>query len=723
MKTFCTYLAALIAFSGFGSLLTFAAAEPPFVHETEHEFIGNGDFDGDGRMDLLIVDRASGKYRLGYQISAGNYNWVEWRPAGMKDVSSVSIGKLFNEKQDGIAFASADDNKLAVVEAANQNVAGSPIAIPPPALGPNMVVLIDIGGAGNQPAPDLYVGSMYNTPDPNRLILMRNDAGKITKITDAPLPGTVMRGNRVTLKTGGAELVGVVVGEDSGDVFKAEDLSSGKPTTVASASGLPTGAAYVVGHFRGTPLTDFVFYKPGGTTLLVRPVEEPTPGKFQFGTGPTLTVEQPIRNVYPLRQGSSEKLLLVYENSEAVALFNFDGKAMTPAETIPAPEGDVITSVAVIENGFIVMSTMAAGKSRASAKYQVYTYDGKANVGGVRGGLASLADTDVVTVPEIHQLILAKTTEKSEGDMKLYTNMIPGSDVKYVMVPIPGGEFVMGSPDSEPDRQADEGPQHKVKISPFWMGQCEITWNEYELFMFPDDEKKMRETFPTDPKVDNVSDAITRPSKPYVEMSFGMGKDSYPAISMTQHAANKYCHWLSAKTGQFYRLPTEAEWEYACRAGTTTTFYFGDDISKLPEYGWFEKNSDFKYQKIGKKKPNAWGLFDMYGNVVEWVLDQYDPEAYSKFPADQVTPDPWIKATEPYPHSARGGSWDDPQEKLRSAARRGSDRAWKMTDPQLPKSIWYHSDAQFVGFRIVRPLNVPSAEELNKYWNSGVEKD
>jgi len=200
-----------------------------------------------------------------------------------------------------------------------------------------------------------------------------------------------------------------------------------------------------------------------------------------------------------------------------------------------------------------------------------------------------------------------------------------------------------------------------------------------------------------------------------------MGKDGFPAIAMTHHAANKYCQWLSAKTGHFYRLPTEAEWEYACRAGTKTTYFWGDDGSKLGEYAWYEQNSDFKYQKIGKKKPNPWGLYDIYGNVVEWVLDQYDPDYYKKTPAGAA--DPWDKATKPYPLAVRGGSWDDEAPMLRSAARRGSDRSWKMQDPQLPKSIWYFTDAQFIGFRIVRPLKVPSAPEMQRYWASGVERD
>jgi formylglycine-generating enzyme required for sulfatase activity len=322
---------------------------------------------------------------------------------------------------------------------------------------------------------------------------------------------------------------------------------------------------------------------------------------------------------------------------------------------------------------------------------------------------------------EIHKFILSKLDAKTETEMKAYTNTIPGTPVTYAMVPVRGGEFVMGSPEKEPGRKPDEGPPHKVKIDPFWMGQREVTWNEFELFMYPTEERKFKDATPTDTYVDKVSDAVTRPTKPYVEMSFGMGREGFPAISMTQHAASKYCQWLSAKTGQFYRLPTEAEWEYACRAGTTTAYSFGDDPSQLGEYAWFEKNSDFKYQKVGRKKANPWGLYDMHGNVAEWCLDQYEPN-YDRF-KEGVADNPWVKATRPYPHSVRGGSWDDTAELLRSSARRASDKSWKMQDPQLPKSIWYHTDARFLGFRLVRPLKIPPPEELQKYWTSGVEND
>lgn len=321
----------------------------------------------------------------------------------------------------------------------------------------------------------------------------------------------------------------------------------------------------------------------------------------------------------------------------------------------------------------------------------------------------------------IHKRIMEKTKEKASADMQKYNEVIGKTTVSFDMVPIQGGSFTMGTPASEKGRKDDEGPQIKVELEPFWMGRTEVTWNEYELFMYPEDQRLVASSSAVVNK-DSVVDGVSRPTKPYVEMSFGMGKDGYPAISMTQHAANKYCQWLSAKTGHFYRLPTEAEWEYACRAGTTTAYSFGDDASKIGEYAWYEANSDFKYQKVGVKKPNPWGLYDMHGNVIEWCLDQYDPNYYKQY-AGKVAKNPWNVATKPYPEVARGGSWDDTPDKLRSGARRASSAAWKVQDPQLPKSIWYHTDAQFLGMRIVRPLKVPSAEEMYKYWNNGVEND
>jgi formylglycine-generating enzyme required for sulfatase activity/mono/diheme cytochrome c family protein len=332
------------------------------------------------------------------------------------------------------------------------------------------------------------------------------------------------------------------------------------------------------------------------------------------------------------------------------------------------------------------------------------------------------AGVDIELVQGIHAKIVENSKEKSEADMAKYTESIPGTRIEFDMLPIPSGTFLMGSPESEAKRKADEGPQVEVQLAPFWMGKHEITWNEYELFMYPEEMNRLQ-LLSGDKTTYPLADAVTKPTKPYVEMSFGMGKDGYPAISMTQHAANKYCEWLSAKTGHFYRLPTEAEWEYACRAGTTTVYSWGDSLENLDDYAWHADNSDFKYQKVGKKKPNPWGLHDMHGNATEWVIDQYSAETYNNHSKLDSVVNPWLKATTPYPHSARGGSWDDFPERLRSAARRGSNKSWKAQDPQLPKSIWYLTDAQFLGFRVVRPLEVASPIELSKYWTNGVEKD
>lgn len=294
-----------------------------------------------------------------------------------------------------------------------------------------------------------------------------------------------------------------------------------------------------------------------------------------------------------------------------------------------------------------------------------------------------------------------------------YIEQIQGNDYKLPMQFIPSGSFKMGSPKFEQGHFGDEGPQHQVSVDGFWMGQFEITWDLYNLFVSREldgNQISNAEDSEVNIDVDGVSGATT----PYVEMSFGMGIDNYPAICMTQLAAVKFCEWLSAMTGRFYRLPTEAEWEYACRAGTKTAFSFGDDSSQLEEYAWYAENSNDKYQEVGSKKPNPWGLYDMHGNVAEWTLDHYIPTVYGQRIAG--VSNPLAEGQKVYPKTVRGGSWMDSPNRLRSAARRPSAKKWKKRDPQIPKSKWWHTDAPFVGFRVVRPLKTPSEEEQKKYW-------
>ena len=294
-------------------------------------------------------------------------------------------------------------------------------------------------------------------------------------------------------------------------------------------------------------------------------------------------------------------------------------------------------------------------------------------------------------------------------ELKPYTEAIAGTNLKFEMLPIQGGSFLIGSPDAEPKRNPDEGPRHKVEIAPFWMGKVEVTWDEYDQFAFSMDlKKKKREGVDASqqPATEKASDAVTRPTPPYADETFGFGRKGQPVICVTHHSAMEYTHWLSAKTGKLYRLPTEAEWEYACRAGTTTAYSFGDDAEQLGDHAWYAENAE-KPQAVGKKKPNPWGLHDMHGNVAEWCLDRYVSDIYSTFAkvAGPVKGPVELPTAAEYPYVARGGSWDDDSEKLRCAVRLASNPEWSVQDPQRPQSIWWHTDATFVGFRLVRPLD------------------
>lgn len=318
-------------------------------------------------------------------------------------------------------------------------------------------------------------------------------------------------------------------------------------------------------------------------------------------------------------------------------------------------------------------------------------------VGGCLLGMITI----LVLVPEPNSL----AAQAPAADLKPYVEIIQSSGVKFEMLPIPGGEFRMGSSAAERGRTPDEGPQHPVKVKPFWMGKTEVTWDEYDLYWKTEAAAKEDKVFIQEGRIKGDADAITRPTPPYADETFGMGREGFPVICITHHAAMEYCRWLSVKTGKTYRLPTEAEWEYACRAGTETAYSFGNDPKDLDEHAWYLKNSDEVTHPVGKKKPNPWGLHDMHGNASEWCVDHYKNDIYGTFPLDRPTLSPVLLPTETrFSHVARGGSWSEAAEKCRSASRRGSDKTWIKLDPQRPQSIWWLTSAEFVGFRVVRPV-------------------
>ena len=301
--------------------------------------------------------------------------------------------------------------------------------------------------------------------------------------------------------------------------------------------------------------------------------------------------------------------------------------------------------------------------------------------------------------------------QDSSKTFAAYKFLIPGSTIQCSMVPVNGGSFLFGSGAAEKNKDADETPQRKVSIPSFWIGTYEVSRDEFDVFY-----KDVTTSENSD------VDAITRPSPQYIDFSLGMGKEGgYPVNSLSQYAALMYCRWLYNKTGAFYRLPSEAEWEYACRAGSTTTYYFGNDETQLNKYAWYEENSNSKFQKSGLKLPNAWGLYDMLGNVCEWTLDHYEEKRF----ANQADSNNYIfiaanKAR--YPKALRGGGFNDDASELRSANRFKSDPSWNRRDPQIPKSKWWLTDAAAVGFRIIRPVEQPNAEQVNEFFKQYLGK-
>jgi formylglycine-generating enzyme required for sulfatase activity/nitrate/TMAO reductase-like tetraheme cytochrome c subunit len=293
-----------------------------------------------------------------------------------------------------------------------------------------------------------------------------------------------------------------------------------------------------------------------------------------------------------------------------------------------------------------------------------------------------------------------------------FTELIPETNVSFEMVALPGGEFKMGSPENEPFREEDEGPSRKVALSPFWISENEVTWDEYMAFFRATGSQGRTEGQVVTKK--NV-DAITGATPPWGAPDQGWGKGSRPAITMSWHAANVYCQWLSKVTGKKYRLPTEAEWEYACRGGTETPYFFTGDPKDFTSTGFLKKllgpdtaviasrvvyklNSSSRTKEPSSVKDNPFGLKNMSGNVAEFCLDYYSPDFYK---SDSININPQGPASG-QEHVIRGGSFKSDAKDVRSAARDFTKtKAWLVTDPQMPKSIWWYSDCIDVGFRVV----------------------
>jgi formylglycine-generating enzyme required for sulfatase activity/nitrate/TMAO reductase-like tetraheme cytochrome c subunit len=318
----------------------------------------------------------------------------------------------------------------------------------------------------------------------------------------------------------------------------------------------------------------------------------------------------------------------------------------------------------------------------------------------------NLAFADTTTAREIYsEPAKIKTFDN-------FTEFIPGSSVSFEMVAIPSGTFFMGSPDDEQFRKKDEGPVRKVIISRFFMGQVEVSWDEFlAWFNATASEGRISQS-------DNqVVDAFSGATPPWGAPDQGWGKGKMPAITMTHHAAMQYCRWLSEVTGKKYRLPTEAEWEYAARSGTQTPYYFegnprqfsqttflnkifGADTSVISSHAIYKTNSNSRTASPAQMQKNPFGLINMLGNVSEFCLDWYFPDTYEQYEGEILTNPRAPKRGKE--RVIRGGSFLNDAAELRVAARDYTKtQDWLKTDPQIPKSIWWYSDCTHVGFRVV----------------------
>jgi formylglycine-generating enzyme required for sulfatase activity len=317
------------------------------------------------------------------------------------------------------------------------------------------------------------------------------------------------------------------------------------------------------------------------------------------------------------------------------------------------------------------------------------------------------------------------TSYKETISFKKHREKSENLTVDFEMIAVPGGKFTMGSPKDEANRNVDEGPQFEVSIPHLWVGKCEVTWDEFDAFwLYSNPKVRPAEEL----EKDDFVDGKTMPSEPYFDETHGYERSEHPAICMTQHFAMKYCEWLSKKTGKAYRLLTEAEWEYCCRAGSTSRYSF--DETKIDDYAWYIKNSkDQTHPKgtthrVGTKKPNAFGLHDMHGNVMEWCFDHYVEDAYTRFAKlaiGGIVARPHYKPVDRYRHNVRGGHFQSKPEELRCAARVGSVPLWMKYDAQIPQSIWWLASNERVGFRICRSFD--EGDPLNVYRSTSKDDD
>lgn len=250
---------------------------------------------------------------------------------------------------------------------------------------------------------------------------------------------------------------------------------------------------------------------------------------------------------------------------------------------------------------------------------------------------------------------VAQTSAASGAKREAFAQTLPGSVVKMEMIPIAGGTVKVGT--------------QTVTVKPFWIAKTETPWEAFDAFL------ASGEPSPPYDQTKFPPDAVARPSKSYILPDLGWGHDGYPAINISFTSATMFCRWMAAESKKKYRLPTEAEWELACRAGMAGAWKIEKPV--LEKSAWYSDNSEKMSHPVGKKQPNKLGLYDMLGNVGEWTTDKEGKAVLC------------------------GGTFLDPAAEITPLRRQRWAPSWQETDPQFPKSRWWLADGMFVGFRLV----------------------